>query len=184
MKREGNFDDIKAKVRDLIVCHQRRYPMMQIEDVYKLIYQSIMGPGHLLSDEKRAFAALKKEIANSPGREKDIFVDISLNIKLVRVNLNVFAKKSGYADKLFSAMKKTAVAIQPDKEKFQEVWETIGEMLLNRNLTIGNYAKWILLTDRLSRDSFPPIVHSSIYRRLYSPSYRVILYDLVDEILT
>lgn len=175
-------DDIKARLQDLIQRQYRRYPMMQIEDVYKVIYQSIMGPAHLLHDEKKAFTSLWEELANSPGKEKDLFVDISLDRKLVRVNLNVFTQLSGSAKKLFSAIQKTSLAITPDKEKLQKIWEIVGELVRDGELKVGEYAKWLAVTEKVRRNSFPPIEHSSLYRRIYTPSYRVILYDLLEYI--
>jgi len=174
--------DIKAGIIDLTARHHRRYPMMQIEDVYQLVYQSVMGPGHLLYNEKRAFDSLKKELANPRSKEKDLFVDISLTIKVVRINLNIFAEQGGSARKLFSAMQKTAQAIPPDKEKLRKIWDITGELAEDGKLAMLDYKGWRLFTDKLQRNSFPTIEHSSAYRKFYMPSYRVILYDLLEYI--
>lgn len=47
----------------LLQAHLERYPMMQISDVVKLLYQSEFGPGHLISDPLVCLNRLKDEYA-------------------------------------------------------------------------------------------------------------------------
>ena len=148
---------------------------MQIEDLYKLIYQSVMGPEHILQDEKKAFQYLKNEMKKAIGKEKNLFVNIGLENNLVRVNLNVFKEKIGDAQKLFPAMKETAKIIKPNKSKLQKAWNQVGQIFANSELHFLSYSIWKKFTELLRQNNFPHISHSEIYKKNYFPSYRVVL---------
>ncbi|MBL7086278.1 MAG: hypothetical protein ISS28_04155 [Candidatus Cloacimonetes bacterium] len=143
--------------------------------MYKLIYQSVMGPEHILQDEKKAFQYLKNEMKKAIGKEKNLFVNIGLENNLVRVNLNVFKEKIGDAQKLFSAMKETAKIIKPNKSKLQKVWSQVGQIFANSGLHFLSYSIWKKFTEWLLQNNFPHISHSEIYRKAYLPSYRIVL---------
>ncbi|MEA3475209.1 MAG: hypothetical protein U9R23_02000 [Candidatus Cloacimonadota bacterium] len=166
---------MKSKLKSLINCHFQLYPKMQIEDLYKLIYQSVMGPGHLLEDEAVAFRSLKNEMEKSSGKAKNLFIDIGLDNDLVRVNLNAFQEKIGDAQKLFSAIKETAKIIKPDKSKLRKVWVQVGQIFSGGEPHFLSYSTWKEFTEFLQKNSFPHIPHSEIYRKAYLPSYRIVL---------
>jgi hypothetical protein len=171
---------MKTKLKGLINYHFWLYPKMQIEDLYKLIYQSVMGPWHLLQDEREAFQSLKNQIEKGIGKERELFVNIGLENDLVRVNLNVYKEKTGDAHRLFSAMEKTAEIIKPDKSKLQNVWTTVGEMFASGEICFLDYGLWRELTDLLIQNDFPYISHSKIYRKNYFPLYRIVLKGLLS----
>ena len=151
---------------------------MQIEDLYKLIYQSVMGPKHILQDETQAFQFLQNEMKKSIGKEKDLFVDIGLENDLVRVNLNVFDEKIGDVRKLFSAMKVTAESIQPDKIKLKNVLEKTKNLFDKNELKFLHHSVWKNFIEKLEEQNFPHISHSDIYRKAYFPSYRIVLKEI------
>ena len=166
---------MKSKLESLINYHFKLYPKMQIEDLYKMIYQSVMGPGHLLEDGAVAFRSLKNEMEKRAGKAKNLFIDIGLDNDLVRVNLNVFQEKIGDAQKLFSAIKETAKIIKPDKSKLQKVWCQVGQIFAGGEPHFLSYSIWKEFTEFLQKNNFPHIPHSEIYKKNYCPSYRVVL---------
>lgn len=169
---------MKSKLENLINYHFKLYPKMQIEDLYKMIYQSVMGPGHLLEDEVVAFRSLKNEMEKSSGKAKNLFIDIGLDNDLVRVNLNVFQEKIGDAQKLFSAIKETAESIHPDKIKLKDVLEKTKNLFEKNELKFLHYSTWKNFIEKLEEQNFPPISHSEIYKKSYFPSYRVVLKEI------
>ena len=52
-------------LEDILLQHFDRYPKMEPQDAVKLIYQHAFGPGHLIRDEKKAFAFLQQELAGA-----------------------------------------------------------------------------------------------------------------------
>jgi len=166
---------MKSKLKKLINYHYNWYPKLQIEDLYKMIYQSVMGPEHILQDETKAFQSLKNEMEKNIGKEKILFRDIGLENDMVRVNLNIFKEKIGNLQKLFHAMKKTAKSIRGDKSKVQNVWKQVGEMFAFGELPFLCYPIWQEFTELLQKRGFPPVSHSAIYKKNYYPSYRIVL---------
>ncbi len=147
---------------------------MQIEDLYKLIYQSVMGPKHILQNETQAFQYLKKEMKECVGKEKDLFVNIGLKNDLVRVNLNVFKGKNCNPQKLFSAMKETAESIHPDKIKLKNVLKKTKSLFEENELKFLHHSIWKNFIEKLEERNFPRTSHSEIYKKSYFPSYRVV----------
>ena len=52
------------KLIELVKKHKELRPLMEIQDVYKLLYQSILGLGHLLENHQRAKKYLYDELDN------------------------------------------------------------------------------------------------------------------------
>jgi len=52
----------QKKMIELIFYHLKRYPAMELEDIYKLLYQSVMGPAHILQNKELAYSYLKKDL--------------------------------------------------------------------------------------------------------------------------
>lgn len=172
---------MKSGLKNLINSHFQLYPKMQIQDLYKLIYQSVMGPKHILQNEEIAFYYLKNEMENCIGNEKNLFVNIGLKNNLVRVNLNIFRKQIDDIEKLFSVMQKTAENIQSEKIQLKIVLEEIKILFKKNNLKLFQPSNWINFIEKLERKNFPHISHSEVYKKNYFPSYRVILKEIFLE---
>ena len=54
-------------VGQLLGHHLQRYPLMQLDDVYKLLQQSALGAGHALDDEQALRETFDAEIASMGG---------------------------------------------------------------------------------------------------------------------
>ena len=90
---------------------------MKLQDVYKLLHQSVMGPAHILHNKELAYSYLKKEFKyNFEDYETELYVDISLDHELVRLNIPVY-RNHGNADLLFEMLHETAKQITPDKKR-------------------------------------------------------------------
>src|SRR3977135_1923629 len=51
----------EKKVAALISAHVQRYPEIDVSDVYKLLHQAILGPGHAIKNQKAAREWLERE---------------------------------------------------------------------------------------------------------------------------
>ncbi|HCM96863.1 MAG: hypothetical protein A2X25_05395 [Chloroflexi bacterium GWB2_49_20] len=77
----------------LLLEHSARYPHLQVQDVYKLLYQAAMGSGHAVPDAARAQAWLEEEMrslkadAHQPLVEQ-ISPEARLERRIVRVHLH------------------------------------------------------------------------------------------------
>ena len=163
----------------LIGSHLERYPLMEMRDIYKLLYQSIMGPAHLFADEENAFLSLEKEFDNDElSYEKSVFIDISLEQEIVRINIPVF-KRYGSPEQLWKMLRKTKNEIKPDKEKLLCYWIELRKLIESKRIPKLNRDEWYFLNSHLLKKNFPSLGHSLSYKTAYKPSYRVVLKELV-----
>ena len=51
----------KESIPSIIKEHFNSYPLMEIQDIFKLIYQSAFGCEHLVTDKERALGYIKDE---------------------------------------------------------------------------------------------------------------------------
>ncbi len=152
---------------------------MKLQDVYKLLYQSVMGPAHILHNKELAYSYLKKEFEYIfEDHETELFIDISLDHELVRLNIPVYREK-GSADSLFEMLLETAKQITPDKKRLMYYWVELGSLIENKNFENFTPNHWKELNKILSENDFPPLSHSYTYKELYKPSYRIVLKGLV-----
>lgn len=59
-----------SDLAELLKEHYDNHPAMEVRDAIKFIYQSHMGPGHLISDERAALDRLAEEWDRLPARSK------------------------------------------------------------------------------------------------------------------
>ncbi|MBN2018105.1 MAG: hypothetical protein JW794_08285 [Candidatus Cloacimonetes bacterium] len=163
----------------LIGSHLERYPLMEMRDIYKLLYQSIMGPAHLFANEENAFLSLEKEFDNAEqSYEKSVFIDISLEQEIVRINIPVF-KRYGSPQQLWEMLLETRRKIKPDKEKLKSYWIELKTYIENGHISKLHIENWDNLNTELHQRDFPSLSHSKLYKTAYKPSYRVVLKELV-----
>ncbi len=169
----------KKKMIELIYCHLELYPAMELGDVYKLLYQSVMGPAHILQNKELAYSYLKNEF-DSPNEnhENDLYVDISLDHELVRLNIPVFRKQCSL-NALFEMLCETQRKIIPDKDKLKHYWLALGSLIEGNTFEQFTPDRWNRLNKLLNEHVFPHFSHSAVYKNLYRPSYRIVLRELV-----
>jgi len=167
------------KLFELVTRHLKGYPSMELQDVYKLLYQSVMGPAHFLQDEALAYSYLKKEFeCISEDHETELYVDISLDHELVRLNIPIFRKK-GSLDALFEMMCETQRKMIPDKNELKYYWFELGSLIEDNRFEQFTPHQWKIMNNIVSKDVFPHFSHSAAYKNLYRPSYRIVLRELV-----
>ena len=55
-----------AKTRELLLSHLRSYPQLDIQDLFKFLYQSAFGCEHLLPEPEAAEEYIRKEAVGMP----------------------------------------------------------------------------------------------------------------------
>ena len=64
---------LSLRLDRLLTEHSNRYPHLQVQDVYKLLYQAAMGSGHATPDAARARSWLEEEIHHlTPGADQPL----------------------------------------------------------------------------------------------------------------
>lgn len=167
-------------VSQLLSQHLARYPRMQLEDVYKLLHQAALGPGHAVDDPAAARKRLENEVASmgesagEPPREA-----ISPDGKLARIHLRPWVAAGGDIGRLGDAFVATANGWPASQEKLAKFCGCLGDLAATGTLPFSpeEVTAWF---GRIAGEGYPAIHHSPQYARHYRPAYRVVSIDLLD----
>lgn len=169
--KKHSFEEIVWKQFDL-------YPEMEIRDLYKLIFQGVMGSGHAVSSSENARNWLLSEIGNtgaSPHKET-LIEEISPGGAVVRVNLRPFLSMQKDPDKLLRAFVRTGREFKGDTVLLQQAWKQAE--------AVQSVFPLIPMRDFINRQretGFQAVHHSQTYRDLYRPAYRVVSREILHE---
>ena len=169
----------EAALRRIISDQVLRYPRLEIQDLYKLIYQAAMGGEHARQDMAGARKWLERELNNlGEGPEEPMVDTISPDSRIVRVNLRPYIAAGGDPSALFAAFIRTANEYQGTWAHLRRYWsyaERMGsgeELPFARTVLEGFFAK-------MEGERFPTVHHSLTYKALYHPVYRVIVHEFL-----
>lgn len=160
--------------QEVVKAQFQRYPQMQVQDLYKLVYQAAMGNIHLGIEPSVLKNYLIGEMEKIEASDNEPLVEEIAGDGMVRVNLRPFKANDGDPIKLFEAMMQTADSFHPRKEKLNEYWKAIGEMADDRSLPFSRSQLDSFFVTMQEQD-FPAVHHSEAYSQAYQPAYRVIL---------
>jgi len=158
---------------ELIRVHLQLHSGCEIQDIYKLLFQSILGPEHLLKDPAAARERLRLEWEAQPGADDEPLLEpISLDGTIVRANLRPWKAKGVDWLELWNAFFRSAQSIQADKIAFITVWQKS----LDRLQEFPQFAeKNIMQFDEKMRIiGYPVMHHSASYQHHNRPAYRVL----------
>jgi len=166
---------VDVGLEELVGEHVRLHPCLGVEDVYKLLFQGVMGVEHLLEDEEAAWRGLKEEFERvdaSEFPEEPLLERVSIDGSVVRVNLRVFKRLGLSLKELFRAMLRSAERIKADKMGFVRLWN--GYVGLVREGRLDFDFERLLEFDRGVRTrGHPPVHHSGRYVEANKPAYRI-----------
>lgn len=185
----------EKNIEDVLLKQYKLYPKMKLQDLVKLIYQNEFAGGHMIADEVVSLNRLKDEfdsIKNCDQRDKiapRIFENIGNG--LFRLHLAGLIGSSVQLETVNKFFVNTANLIMGSIESFEEK--------LNVLRKCSNYGSLPYSTEELEsylmeyrKQGYPPVSHSGVYRKLYSPSYRIIkeeyysyseLFETIDALM-
>lgn len=164
---------MKNEIIQIVKKHLKMYPLMQEEDIYKLVHQSFFGPAHYVDDAVWA----KKYLLNEAELCKEEYPEIiDIGGGYYRYTL---ANDKKYLETLCEAFIKSANTFNQNKDGFKELLDAVGASLTNKELK----KKFLNLAEELSNFDYLAISHSQIYRENYHPHYRIVFKDYVKNII-
>ena len=169
-----NCQSSKDPFQEIIQDQLQRYPQMQTQDLYKLVYQAAMGNIHLGVDPAVLKNYLVNEMDKVDASDNEPLVEEISPEGMIRVNLRPYKVKSGTSEKLFEAMRETANTFTPNKNKIIQYWEIIEKMAEDNSIPFNKSELESFLKEMQASD-YPAVHHSDQYLELYHPAYRVIL---------
>jgi hypothetical protein len=180
MKQASNetiVDREEASFWRILQSQLARYPLLQIEDAYKLLHQGAFGSEHVVKDAAAARSWLEREVAQLGVGPKEPEVEaISTDGLIVRVNLRPFVAAGGDCYALLEAFLRTARDYRGDverlvrAEKHLEMMAEVGAFPFRRK----DVAEFF---EQMAGRGYPAVHHSTIYEEAYHPAYRVIARD-------
>ena len=160
------MEELKSVLKD----HARRYPNMEPTDAVKLIYQNEFGGGHLIRDVDACLRYLRSEyesIPKDPAATRREYIGNGI----YRVNLAALSGEE--LDQLGRDFIASAAAHKGDLSHFILKLETLRELTAESVFTFDSAQLEEYLT-AYEQAGYPMVSHSSTYRALYAPAYRVV----------
>ncbi len=167
-------DETICSWESLIKIHLMHYPDMQADDIYKMVYQGVMGPGHLGTDFQKILNYLNGEMSQIEAvSQTKLIENISPDSSYIRINLKRFKYDGLSSDKLAAIITKSARNSPDNPEPFIDIWTGIAKRVENGKLSIDRdtFSKF---NQYIIENNYPVIHHSKDYIEKYSPSYRVV----------
>jgi hypothetical protein len=175
-------------VGQLLGNHFQRYPRMQLADVYKLLHQAAMGPGHAVQDRAAARARLESEAATlGDGPEEPAADPISPDGKLARIHLRAYfgsgqdiASKQGF-EALLDAFVQTAQAHPPAPDKLAKFCGCLGDLAAAGGIPFSR-EEVERYFQGIASQGYPVVHHSDAFREAYRPAYRVVAIEYLKSV--
>lgn len=163
------------KTKELLINHYQTYPKIQIQDVFKFLYQSSFGCEHLVSSLDKAIDYISKEYETVQHDEK-IKID-RLDGNYSRVYLS-YLNEGLSADTLGKLFTQSAKKEEQGLEKLLEKIEVAKELVLEGMLPFKQ-VEFDKALEVWKANGYKAIHHSSEFRETYKPAYRVISNDFI-----
>lgn len=167
--------DSPAAVGRLIDDHVTRYPAMEPADAYKLLYQGVLGPEHLIASPEAFAARLRAEYdAAPPDKAEPLWEPVRPDGTLGRVNLRPLKARGGGVEQLITGCLQTAGRAWGTPAELQAAWAAFVDLCRGGRWAAFSPAGVLALSERLAAEGYPAAHHSAAYREAYRPAYRLV----------
>ncbi len=159
----------------LIQGHLARYPAAEPRDIYKLLYQGVLGPEHFIDSVEAFEAQLRADLdAVQPDENEPLWDPLRPDGLLGRLNLRPFKARGGDPARLLEACMRTAFQRWGTPEDLKRAWDTFASLTRQGAWPSQSPGRVDILTRYLILHNYPHMPHSTMFNRSYAPSYRVI----------
>ena len=181
----GNLWRSHSELFRLLVNHASRYPLMEVQDAYKMLYQGVLGSEHITHSFEEFEQELTEEWQRIEGDDSiPVWENIRTDGQIVRVYLAPIKARGGNVDQLATLCYWTASLFKGDLEELKSNWEALVKTCREKKLykfsqeEIDDFDRW------LRKYQFPPVHHSEPYRKAYNPAYRLLLREFLSVLKT
>lgn len=153
----------------------KRYPAMEVQDLYKFIHQAALGPAHAVADTAAARAWLDREIYTlKPGPDKGPLMELLRpDSALVRVNLRPYVASNQDSASLMESFVLTSRTFERSYGRLDRYWGLARGLADHGRLPFVPEAMDSLFA-RQAEQGHPAVHHSAAYTRAHTPAYRVV----------
>ena len=151
-----------------------RYPLMQPQDLYKLLHQAALGSEHAVRDAQAARDWLARELASLlPGPLDPLCDPLSPDGRILRLHLRPFLAQGGDPQTLLEAFIQTANQFHGSPQDLRLGWAAALQLARDGQLPFSPALLAEFFTP-LEEQGFPALHHSLAYAQAYHPAYRVV----------
>lgn len=173
--------DLESRFRIIMGSHLARYPLMTGLDIYKLLFQAVMGSAHAVFNIESARTSLESELMNPGNGPAEPLKDvISPCGRIARINLRPYAEEELDPEVLLSAFIRTGKEFTGSEDTLELYCSWFIHMKKKDLLPVELRNIDTLFKDMIS-SGYPAIHHSDIYRNTYSPAYRIVALEYLDD---
>ncbi len=167
--------EMGERTRDLLIKHYKDYPELQIQDVFKYLYQSSFGCEHLISSLEGVTDYISKEYDSTKSVSRMSVEQLDGNYSRVHLSyLNDGLSVDTFGKLFFLSAKKEAGGL-PNLETKLEV----AKKLVREELLPFSAEKFENAVQEWKDNGYPPIHHSDVFRENYKPAYRLIANEFI-----
>ena len=160
------------RTRKLLTEHCQAYPKLQIQDIFKYLYQSAFGCEHLVASSDSVTESIRAELLSLETLSDEKPHIDRLDGEYSRVHLSYLdcGLSAETLGKLFCASaKKEPNGLAALKSKLEA-----AKALAKEGFFSFSSAHFESELEKWSENGFPAVRHSSVFREEYKPAYRVI----------
>ena len=160
-----------SSIISVVAQHGKVYPQMLPQDVFKLLYQSQFGPGHLIDDPAKVLHYFDQEWENCEETlAYPLFEDIGNGFS----RLHLGAAKAMKVDRALVFQLFCASAQETGStEEFVKQIQAVITVCNKKELPFSG-ADFSNLLQQWEEDGHPHYSHTAQFRNAYHPAYRVV----------
>ena len=160
----------QERTRELLIKHYQRYPRLQIQDVFKYLYQSSFGCEHLITDLNSVIDNINRESEECDLNSQNLIERLDGEYSRVHLSFLKHGLTAETFGKIFlKSAKNEAEGIANLEEKIKVATKLVQENKLPFSSTVFERAikQW-------RNGGFSAVHHSNEFHSNYNPMYRVI----------
>jgi len=166
------------ELKQILIDHARRYPLMEPTDAVKLIYQNEFGGGHLIRDEESCLRYLRREYS-CVTQSGTASVTEEIGNGLVRVYLNGLDAHGYTPDRLGADFIRSAALHRGSRDAFEKKLTILRQLAEAGSFSFSPSELDAYLTSYKAA-GYPMVSHSCRYREAYRPAYRIVLKSILN----
>ncbi|MGB9664362.1 MAG: hypothetical protein ACPL25_05520 [Ignavibacteria bacterium] len=188
LKGDKNFDydSYKRSIEYVLI----KYPESTLIDLYKYFYQGRFGPEHFIKDSLIALKFLQnelesEEISSYKSKPDSFLIELLLpEKKFVRIDLSLVKDRIILPNLLFTAFLQSASKYDSiDYENWKKDWNEILSLIQNEKIKVKNFNEDKNRIENALKQNKLVFSHSTHYKNIYKPHYRVIDYKIFKTFL-
>jgi len=167
-----------AQVLQVLHNEASLHPLARPVDYYKLLLQSVLGPGHIITDISAASSNIISELGSICQSNPPFVQDIDTGCGFIRLDLGYLLATSEPASptlehrcmNLAAAMSRSAASVS-GSIAMQDLWQLYLPLI--KEMVSADASEWNEVASMAALSAIPS--HSLIYKNAYHPHYRVLL---------